>query len=292
MEFVDHNDRVGVRREVRDSVGMQGLNRGEHVLPSLGPGARNMEFAKSRVCQDLPIGAQRLFQDLLPMGHEQQGWSRWIVGVAEAPVVQGRDNRLAGSGCGDDHVAVSIVHPSLHRKGFQHLRLVRVRPNLETGERNGWTARPWLTGGLEQRVVKPISIPVWVVGFEAAVVPIGVEGGDELRHEGRRRDAGEPNVPLHAVQQRGAREVGRSYVGGIEFDVAPEQPRLRMQPRSLRVVLDLDLGAELVDQAVQRFALSRAHVRGGHDAKGFASFAESRELGVQDAQAMPLHEGA
>ena len=55
-----------------DAVGGQRLDAGEDVPPALGPRAADVELAEVGVAENLPVGAQRLFEDLLPMGDEEQ----------------------------------------------------------------------------------------------------------------------------------------------------------------------------------------------------------------------------
>jgi hypothetical protein len=74
--------------------------------------------------------------------------------------------------------------------------------------------------------------------------------------------------------------------------VAAEQPRFGVQPGPLRVVLNLDLGAELQHQSIKRPALGRAHVRGRDDSHRLVALAEPLQLEVKHAQAMPFHERA
>ena len=56
------------------------------------------------------------------------------------------------------------------------------------------------------------------------------------------------------------------------------------------VVLDLDLGAELADQPIERLALGGTHVGRGDDPQRHAAFAQSLELGLEQPQPVPLHE--
>src|SRR5437879_6084538 len=58
----------------------------------------------------------------------------------------------------------------------------------------------------------------------------------------------------------------------------------------MSVVLDLDVGAELADETVERSPFGGAHVRGGDDAEGCVALAEFAQLSLEQAQAVPLHE--
>jgi hypothetical protein len=56
---------------------------------------------------------------------------------------------------------------------------------------------------------------------------------------------------------------------------------------AFRVVLDLDLGAEVADETVQRLALGPADVRRCHDPNRNACFARSRQLTLDKSKAVP-----
>ena len=67
------------------------------------------------------------------MGDEEQGGpcSR---PVAEAPVVKSCDDGLAGSRRCDDEVAVTVMHDAFDVELLEHLGLMGVGADLETGE--------------------------------------------------------------------------------------------------------------------------------------------------------------
>ena len=60
----------------------------------------------------------------------------------------------------------------------------------------------------------------------------------------------------------------------------------------MRVVLDLDLGAEVADQTIERLALGAAHVGRRDYADGNAGSRAAREFALEEPQAVPHHEGA
>ena len=213
-------------------------------------------------------------------------------GAAEAAVVESRDHRLAGAGGGDDEIPVPIVELTLGGRAPPASLPGSGRADLQPGERmvSPAVSRRARRPQRARRQVDPILVRV--VPLEAAVVPVGVEGGSELRHQRRRGHPGQPDVPLHAVQQRCPGQIGRPDVGGVEFRVAAEQPRLGMQSRPQGVVLNFDLGAELPDQPVQRDPLGGAHVGRGHDPQWHAPSSEILEFRLQDPQAVPFDEGA
>jgi hypothetical protein len=209
------------------------------------------------------VGSQRLFKDFATVRHEQQG--RPVGAVTTQPaVVERRDYRLPGAGRGDDQVSMPIVQLSLGGQRFQHLDLVGIGPDLKAGQHDP----PRCVGsgaiGDGECVIESITVVIRVIALETAVIPIGVKGRAELRQQRRRRDPGQPDIPLHSVQQRRSREVRRSDIGRVEFRSPAKEPGLGVQSGSQRVVLDPDLGAEIPHQSVQRDPFSGPHVRRRH----------------------------
>ena len=113
VELVDDHDVVGVGRDVRDAVRLQGLHAGEDVVPTLRARAGDVQLTERGVGEDFSVGPQRLLEDLLAVRDEEQsrpvGWR----GPAQSAVVKCGDHRLAGPGGGDDQIAMAIVHVAL-----------------------------------------------------------------------------------------------------------------------------------------------------------------------------------
>lgn len=183
MELVDDGDVEGAGRDGRDAVGVQGLDRGEDVPPPLRTRTPDVQLTESAVAQHLPVNPAGLLQDLLPVCDEQQAGPVGR-GGAQPPVVQRGDHGLAGAGGRDEQVPVPVVHLPLHRQRVEHGLLVRVRPNLNAGQRNRRRARP-AARRRGECVVEPVAVALRLVGFETLVVPVAVEGGGELLQQYR-----------------------------------------------------------------------------------------------------------
>ena len=80
-----------------------------------------------------------------------------------------------------------------------------------------------------------------------------------------------PQIDNVFDEQRGPGQIRRTHVGRVELGIAAEEPRLGVQASSLRVVLNLDVGAELVDQSIQGTSLRRPHVGGRHHPERLAA---------------------
>src|SRR5689334_24365194 len=91
-----------------------------------------MDLTEVAAPEDRSIGRQRLAEDLLAMGNEQEG--ELSVPVDQLAVIEGSDDRLARSGRCDNEVAMSIVTVPFDHQRFEHSLLVGVRTDLEIGE--------------------------------------------------------------------------------------------------------------------------------------------------------------
>lgn len=72
VELVYDDDVEGVGRDGADVVCGERLDACEHVLPSLGSGAPDIELTEASIGEDLAVGAQRLGEDLLAVGDEEK----------------------------------------------------------------------------------------------------------------------------------------------------------------------------------------------------------------------------
>ena len=59
-----------------------------------------------------------------------------------------------------------------------------------------------LAGGFGQGIVEAVGIRIWIVGLEAGIVPVCVEGRPELFEQRWCCNSREPDVPFEAVKER------------------------------------------------------------------------------------------
>ena len=227
VELVDHDDRVGVRFNLVDTVRGQRLDAGEYVPPALRPRTADVELAEVSVIENFAVSAQRLFENLPAVGDKEKGGT--VGGLLSQPaVVQGGDDGLARAGGGHDQVAVTVMDDSFDLEGIQHVLLIGKRSNVEARQRQRCSVVLLVAGRLGQCVVKSVAVALRVVGLEAWVIPIRVKRAAELLQQCRGRHPGEPDVPLDTVQQCSPRQVRRTDVSGVVGRRAPEHPRLGM----------------------------------------------------------------
>ena len=104
MELVDDHD-VEVRGVDRFESGpVEALDRREDVFESRRPLSADPELAEARVTKGVCECCAALFEDLLAVRDEEEPVSRQP--FAKARVVDGGHDRLAGTGRGDEEVAV------------------------------------------------------------------------------------------------------------------------------------------------------------------------------------------
>lgn len=290
VELVDDDDRVRIGWEIGDAVCRERLDGCEDVTPSLRAGAADVELTEVGVVQNLSVRAQGLFEDLSTVSDEEQCRSV-PSSFAQASVVEGGHNGLAGSRCCDNEIPMPTVHDALDVQLLEHLGLVGIGAHLETRERQGDAVVGAATRGLGQRIVEAVPVAFGVIALEGRVVPVAVKRRPELLDQRRSGDRRESNVPLHSVQQGRTRQVARSDVGRVEAGVASKQPCLGVEASPRCVVLDPHLRAELADEAVEGRSLSGPHVRRGDDAEGHPTIAELTQLGLDHANPVPLDEG-
>jgi hypothetical protein len=292
MELVNDDNLEGVRRHSRDVVRVEGLYWREHMSPALRACARVVLLSEAGVGQDLAVGAKRLLEDLFPVGDEQERRGRLTTlerGVAKTPIIESRDDCLACAGRRYDKIAVPIVDLTFDLDLFEHLGLIRPRAYLEAGEGNCDPIWRFAVACLRECIVETVAVARWLVGLEGWVIPIGIEGGAELVQQTGRGDPREADIPLDAIEQGGSREIWGSYVRRVEAGVPSKEPSLGVEASSEYVVLDLDLGTEVVDESVERRSISRAEIGGGDDAERRIAKSESAELRLEQAEAVPLH---
>jgi len=208
VELVDHDDLVEVGVEGPEAPRGQGLGRREDLRADGGPRAVDEELAEGGVAQHGAVDGEALLEDLLAVRDEEQGGAPAAVELAG--VVEGGGPGLAGAGRGDDEVAgVAAVPLGLQR--VEHAALVRLGLGVEVEEE-----RPFGGGGAQGAGEGADEVLGVGVGREVAPAagPQLLEGGREALQQlgGARR--GHPDVPLHALGERGAGEVRRADVRG------------------------------------------------------------------------------
>jgi len=224
------------------------------------------------------------------MGDEEQARACWGV-RRQASVIEGGDHGLARSGRRNKQIPVPAVNDALDLELVEHLLLVGVRAYLEAREGQRYPVAKAFAGCFGEGVVQPVAVRRGVVRLERRVVPIAVERGEELLQQGRRRHGRKPNIPLDAIEHRGPGQIARPDVCRVESGPTSEEPRLGVQPGSLRVVLDFDLCTQVVDEAIQGRALGGAHVGRCDDANRDTSVSQRDELVFEDPKSVPLDEG-
>lgn len=107
VEFVDDDDVVRGGVDGVEVCAREGLDRREEMFAAARALPINEELAETRIVHYLGVGATSLAQDLRPMRDEEQ--ARSFAGVTQTRVVEGCDDRLAGSCRRDDEVAMAVV---------------------------------------------------------------------------------------------------------------------------------------------------------------------------------------
>ena len=201
VELVDHDHLEGIRGKAVEAV--QALNACEDVAPEVGCLPVDVQLTEGAVGEDLAVGTQGLVEDLFAVRDKQQRRA-----AQHACVVESGDDGLTSAGRGDDEVAVAVVDLAFDLEVVEDLGLVRVGADLQAADRERGSGAVGLAARDGEGLVEPVRVRVGVVGEEGVIGPQPVEGGDELGEELGGVLAGEADVPLEAVAERGAAKPG------------------------------------------------------------------------------------
>jgi hypothetical protein len=138
VELVDDDHIERVRRNAIEIDALQRLHGCEHVLPFVGTMAVDVQLTEGAIAEDMPERDQRLLEDLLAMGDEQELQRTSAADFfAQAFVIERRDDGLARAGRGDDEIAPAVVPVTLGVELVEDLALMRPRLNGERYEHGG-----------------------------------------------------------------------------------------------------------------------------------------------------------
>ena len=225
------------------------------------------------------------------MSEEQQRGPRPGL-TRQLPVIQCGHDGLARPRGSDQQIAVPAVDRPLAAQLLQHGPLEIVRSDFQAGQSRAHTVGSSSTGGPHQLRVQAVAVPVRVVVLEGRIIPVGVECGRELLHQGRGRGLRDADIPLQSVQQGIAAEIGAAHVPGVEARSAVEQPCLRVQPGGPGVVADLHLRPVLPHQLIQGPSIRRTDVRGGQHPQRHPAPSQVLKPVAQQTRPAALDEGA
>ncbi len=110
VELVDYDDVEMIWLYPGKPLVGKGLDAGEYVAPLVGFLPVYQQLTKGRVGKHLLIHPSRLLQNLLAVRDEQECLVTTMDIANESPVVQCRNNSLAGPRRCDDEVSVPVVN--------------------------------------------------------------------------------------------------------------------------------------------------------------------------------------
>jgi hypothetical protein len=223
VELVD-DDRVPVLRseDVHEVPARQALDRGEQVLVRGRRGTALQELTEIVIVENVPERVQRLREDLLAVGHEEQARPQSVLHLCR--VVERGDHGLSGSGRCDHQVLPTTVLFPLHPELLEDRALVLVWSEIEE-EGGRWPAFSSLRRKRSREPPHRIGA-IRVVRLELAVFPERIECTPELLDDGARFRFARLEVPFEVFRQRDRREVRRSDVHRAEARRSVKQPRL------------------------------------------------------------------
>ena len=274
-------------RLFREALGIEGLNGQKQVVDALRLIAAHKHLTEIGVLEHRAEGVQALLEDLLPVRHKQQTAGSIRILLTEALVIQGRDDRLAGTGGSHHQIAGVAADGTLRLQPVQYFLLVGIGVNIH-GINFGIV-------GVEvffrfQRPRQPFPLILRII-FKFPVIPVILKGSGDLVNGFGQVTPRYFCVPFQAAGQCGVGKIGGAHIGRREAGFAVENIRLGVETGRLGVVADLDLRIGQPAQLLDGFHIGSANVGGGDDAKLAAVLRKLPQLVHDEPQATPLDEG-
>ena len=221
------------------------------------------------------------------MRHKEQAAESIRILLAEALVIQRRDDRLAGTGGRHHQIARIATNSALCLQLVQNLLLVGIGVDVH-GVDIGIV-------GIEiffrfQRPRQALSLILRVV-FKFAVIPVILEGSGDLVDGFGQVAPRYFCVPFKAAGQCGIGQVGRAHISRREAGFAVKNICLGVEAGRLGVVADLDLRIGQLSQFLNGFHIDSAHVGGGDNAELAAVLRKLSQLVHHEPQTAPFDEG-
>ena len=172
---------------------------------------------------------------------------------------------------------------------FEHALLVRERVHIQQGRVDIVLQPLALAAGNIRLGQGSIQILLLLVrgGIEGKItaLPVALEQAFKLADQAGSNRAGDANIPLQAISERGAGEVRATHITGRHTGIAVEQPSLRVQAGAVTLVADFYFGTVLFNEAVDSLAVSYAQIGGGNNAERDTAIFNSFKLLTQTINA-------
>ena len=221
------------------------------------------------------------------MRHKEQAAGSIRILLAEALVIQRRDDRLAGTGGRHHQIARIATDSALCLQLVQNLLLVGIWVDVH-GVDVGIV-------GVEiffrfQRPRQALFLILRVV-FKFAVIPVILEGSGDLVDGFGQVAPCYFCVPFEAAGQCRIGQVGRANISRREAGFAVKDICLGVEPGRLGVVADLDLRIGQLSKLLNGLHICCAHIGGGDDAELAAAARKLPQLVHDEPQTAPFDEG-
>ena len=221
------------------------------------------------------------------MRHKQQAAGSIRILLAETLVVQGRDDRLAGTGGSHHQIARIATDSALCLQLVQNLLLVGIWVDVHGVDVS--------IVGVEiffrpQRPCQALFLILRVV-FKFAVIPVILKGSGDLVNGFGQVAFRYLGVPFKAAGQCRIGQIGRAHISRREAGFSVKDICLSVETGRLGIVADLDVRIGQLSQFLNGFHIGSAHVGGGDDADLAAAVRKLPQLVHDEPQAAPFDEG-
>ena len=221
------------------------------------------------------------------MRHKEQAAGSIRILLAEALVIQRRDDRLAGTGGRHHQIARIATNSALCLQLVQNLLLVGIGVDVHGVDVS--------IVGVEiffrlQCPCQALFLILRVV-FKFAVIPVILKGSGDLVDGFGQVAFRYLGVPFKTAGQRRIGQIGRAHISRREASFAVKDICLGVEPGRLGVVADLDLRIGQLAKFLDGFHIRCAHVGSGNNAELAAVLREFSQLVHDESQTAPFDEG-
>ena len=215
-----------------------------------------------------------MLENFLSVRHKEQAAGSIRILLAEALVIQRRDDRFTGTGSSYHQIAHIAPDGALCLQLVQNFLLIGVRMDIH-GIDFGIV-------GVEvffcfQRTGQTLSLILRVV-FKFVVIPVILKGSGDFVDSFGQVAFRYLGVPFKAAGQCRIGQIGRANIGRREAGFAVKDICLGVEPGRLGVVADLDVRIGQLSKLLNGFYIGSAHIGGGDDAELTAAMRKLPQL--------------
>ena len=265
---------------------VESLNRNKQIIDTLRLIAAHKHLTEVCILQNSPEGVHALLEDFLPVRYKEQTAGLVRILLAEALIIQGGNDGLAGTGGSYNQIAVVTANFTFRLQLVQYLLLIGVWCDIHSVYFGVIGAEILFS---VQRPGKTLLL-IFTVILKLVGVPVALKGSCNFVDGFRQVFLRDFHVPLQAAGNSRIGQVGRADVSRCEASITIEYISFRMETSTLGVIADLDLGIGQLTKLLNRLYIGSTHIGSRDNAQLTAVLRKLSQFVHQQAQAAPLDE--